>query len=1134
MSSRFSSSGRYSSTAFDSAAFNEGAAADTAMLNRCCQWPAWLDTDSPTVQRLKRILRSRLWKLLMIIFYCFLLFGSQIHHIWAPAQMKIYNILACVTLGFCVADMLLRILVEPDYFQFRIPSYRGNRLGQSNGATDNNQTCSFGSFLFWCDLLSTSMILYDISWINNQHFESKVIELVLDDHGFPTHDTDDGLRIRPNGVEVTLLVTVARCARMARFVGSRTVVDLSNRINWYWIVKHMKWFNPSYHIKQIKKRRKRARLEELGEMDESNSYVQTPTIKEKRPSWGVVQIGILAAVRAQAEAEAREAVESRKFGRKFVGSLKWPWQYFKNSQSDFYSPVRQVAAIKIQRAWRSHTRFETAFSHDGGSILGDLTLGDDSNSILKSNRSRPSDPLERGRSKRSVLASFAQMNAHAGGKLDKNDIKASGVVEREGPSASRFQSQSGKGSETQVGSDMRKLTGYRVAIGVLLGSMLTVLFTYTSPSTNFATTMIFLHNQTMNDVFRMDALYAARNFTAPTMYSYVPVDEQELTFSMEGVSDLQPRERVRYVVRDALGQESTAEFSLRDDIVQEAIAEIVVTLFVGLVWFFGVTAFAGPVSSLVVLPIERMVRLLGMLMMDPLGYQSTQKFKNFMIEEDHLIKTTGWTREVLRGMETSFLMSTILRIGSLMKVGFGSAGVEIIRNNLQKGQNKTMLILTAQGSTVSCIFLFSDIRQFTDATECLQEEVFVFTNRIAAVVHSICHSYGGAANKNIGDAFLLSWSLEDEETAKSNDGGQGRRDGALKATSNQADKALLSVIKICISLSYDHYYLEPLSETAKNKLKEKLKRRAGPMVQMGFGLHAGKAVQGAIGSQKKIDATYVSEAVERAEFLESSTKKYGLNMIMSGSFHRLLHPNTRRRCRKIDQLLIKDDDEDADEDDDEIHGELMELYTFDMDVAAIHRQPAKKRLTENETISDSGSMNGEMGRKTRKSDRRSHGSTRQIRNRRRSVTLRPQSNVSGSEEFKLSGPGGSIANESNQRSTPSLLGGGTVVSIHSNDDGTHQGSIPELVLPSGPALYSHNVWQSPDMKRIRDKFVQGLFFQKFQSGLQAFYNKDWDMAQQCFQTLQDNFDDGPSRYFLDQIKQHNGVPPKNFLEYGLA
>ncbi len=846
-------------------------------------------------------------------------------------------------------------------------------------------------------------------------------------------------------------------------------------------------------------------------------------------------MGILAAVRAQAEAEAQDPRGVRKWGSGFWESMKRRLPYMTSSKSDYKSQTQQMAAIRIQRAWRSHMRFESAISHDGGSILGNLTTDDDSKSFMKSNRSHQNNSVDRVQGKRSILAAFTQKSADASSKLDSRELKTSSRHEQESPSGSRFQSQAGNGRESQVGSDMRELTGQRVAIGVLLGLIFTVFFTYTESSTTMATTTVVLHNQTMNDRFRMDALNAAKKSSVPKMYKYKPANEAEIDLWLNGTSseDLRPREKIKYIVIDSLGQKSFAEFSLRDEMVQEAITEIVVTLFILVVWFFGVTAFAGPVSSLVVLPIERMVRLLGMLMMDPLGYQSTQKFKSFLVEEDKLIKNTGWTREVLRGMETSFLMSTILRIGSLMKVGFGSAGVEIIRNNLQKGQNKNLLILTTQGSTVSCIFLFCDIRQFTDATECLQEEVFVFTNRIAAVVHSICHSYGGAANKNVGDAFLLSWSLEDDESKNSAQVAQTRGDGVLKARSNQADKALLSVIKICISLYYDNYYLEPLTELARNKLREKLKRRLGPVVQMGFGLHAGKAVQGAIGSQKKIDATYVSEAVERAEFLESSTKKYGLKMLMSGSFHRLLHPNTRRRCRKIDQVLIQDDDEDADEDDDELHGELMELFTFDMDVAAIHRPLAKKRSPENETISDSGSMNGEINRKMRKVERRSHGSSRQIRNRRRSVTLRPQSVISSSEEFVLSGPGGSLTHESNQR-TPSLLGGGTVGSIHSADDGTYQQFLPELVLPSGPALYSHNVWQSPDMKRIRDKFVQGLFFQKFQSGLQAFYNKDWEMSQQCFQTLLENFDDGPSKYFLDQIKKHSGVPPKDFLEYGLA
>ena len=69
------------------------------------------------------------------------------------------------------------------------------------------------------------------------------------------------------------------------------------------------------------------------------------------------------------------------------------------------------------------------------------------------------------------------------------------------------------------------------------------------------------------------------------------------------------------------------------------------------------------------------------------------------------------------------------------------------------------------------------------------------------------------------------------------------------------------------------------------------------------------------------------------------------------------------------------------------------------------------------------------------------------------------------------------------------------------------------------------------MKRMREKYVQGLFFQKYQTGLQAFYSRDWETAKQCFQIVLDELDDGPSRHFMDQIKKHNDIPPKDFLPY---
>jgi class 3 adenylate cyclase len=38
----------------------------------------------------------------------------------------------------------------------------------------------------------------------------------------------------------------------------------------------------------------------------------------------------------------------------------------------------------------------------------------------------------------------------------------------------------------------------------------------------------------------------------------------------------------------------------------------------------------------------------------------------------------------------------------------------------------------------------------------------MFVNTIANIVHSSVDDYGGAANKNIGDAFLLVWKLFSE------------------------------------------------------------------------------------------------------------------------------------------------------------------------------------------------------------------------------------------------------------------------------------------------------------------------------------------------------------------------------------
>jgi hypothetical protein len=65
---------------------------------------------------------------------------------------------------------------------------------------------------------------------------------------------------------------------------------------------------------------------------------------------------------------------------------------------------------------------------------------------------------------------------------------------------------------------------------------------------------------------------------------------------------------------------------------------------------------------------------------------------------------------------------------------------------------------------------------------------------------------------------------------------------------------------------------------------------------------------------------------------QSSTKKYGVPLLMSDTFYNLLDPTNKYRCRKIDQLLLSNEDEPisaiADVQDKIESGEKMNLVSF--------------------------------------------------------------------------------------------------------------------------------------------------------------------------------------------------------------
>ena len=84
----------------------------------------------------------------------------------------------------------------------------------------------------------------------------------------------------------------------------------------------------------------------------------------------------------------------------------------------------------------------------------------------------------------------------------------------------------------------------------------------------------------------------------------------------------------------------------------------------------------------------------------------------------------NYNKKEKKQLETIQIENAIIKIGTLLALGFGEAGTEIIMANMQLGGGDIDPLIP--GKKIFAIYGFCDIRNFTDTTEILQEEVFIF------------------------------------------------------------------------------------------------------------------------------------------------------------------------------------------------------------------------------------------------------------------------------------------------------------------------------------------------------------------------------------------------------------------------
>jgi len=245
--------------------------------------------------------------------------------------------------------------------------------------------------------------------------------------------------------------------------------------------------------------------------------------------------------------------------------------------------------------------------------------------------------------------------------------------------------------------------------------------------------------------------------------------------------------------------------------------------------------------------------------------------------------------------ETDALKMSLAKIAAMLQVGFGEAGNNLVAENLKRGDTVDPMV---PGKKLLGVYGFCIIDDYEEVLECLGEEILPFTNTAATIVHDAVTDNGGQPNRNLGEAFLCVWKPVFREPNV--DETNCSPSELAIAEQQMCDGALTSfrrcVRQISLSSELQSY----------NSHEEIVKFFDGQYsTVIGYGLHFGWAIEGAVGTNIKIDCSYLSPNVNLSARLESATKMYGVTILMSEFFASRLSPEVKLGLRRVDVVCLK-------------------------------------------------------------------------------------------------------------------------------------------------------------------------------------------------------------------------------------
>ncbi|WP_194974694.1 adenylate/guanylate cyclase domain-containing protein [Aquiflexum lacus] len=161
---------------------------------------------------------------------------------------------------------------------------------------------------------------------------------------------------------------------------------------------------------------------------------------------------------------------------------------------------------------------------------------------------------------------------------------------------------------------------------------------------------------------------------------------------------------------------------------------------------------------------------------------------------------------------------------------------------------------------------FADIRSFTTISESMTpEENFNFINSILKRISPIVRKNNGFIDKFMGDSIMALFPLDPKDAI---------------TTAGELLKELESFNDI--------------------RIKSGLQK-----IDIGIGINSGSLMLGTIGEEERMDGTVISDAVNLASRLESLTKVYGSNIIVSEHLLKEVSDNIRIDYRFLGNVQIK-------------------------------------------------------------------------------------------------------------------------------------------------------------------------------------------------------------------------------------